>query len=191
MSGCDESERLARMARQSTERQAEQNREMAKLNRQVSENAGQLVEADREARQEMTQLQREIVERDAQCRGELNTLQQHLDRQRQGLEDERRDIAQRRHRDPIIATAITQIGLVLACLLPLLFCIYLLRALRNEEVSNQAVAELLVEELLVKESPLLGSQKSERPAISVERPPELPAAPEDDASDDATDLAPH
>ena len=173
MSGCDEDERLARMAQQSTERQAEQNREMAKLNQQVSENAKQL------------------VERDAQCRSDLNKLQhqvhqaataerQNLDRQRESLESERRDIATKRHRDPIIASAIMQVGLVLACLLPLVFCVYLLRAQRNEEVSEQVVAELLMHELVAEQSPLLGSRNVERAAIGVERTPKLSAASEDE-----------
>ena len=194
-SGCDENQRLAKMAEQSSERQAQQNREMAKLNQQVSENAKQIVTADQEARKEVTQLQREIIERDSECRSELNTMQQQvqqaskeerqgLDRQRENIESERRDIADKRHRDPIIATAIMQVGLVLACLLPLIFCVYLMRALRNEGVSEQAVAELLVEELMAAQSPLLGAGNLERPAIGVERPLKLPATPQDDANDE-------
>ena len=77
--GCSKDERLAQMARQSTGRQAEQNREMAKLNQQVSENARQLVEADQESRKETIQLQRELVQRDTQCRSELNELQKQLE----------------------------------------------------------------------------------------------------------------
>jgi hypothetical protein len=161
------------MAQQSTERQAEQNREMAKLNQQVSENAKQL------------------VERDAQCRNDLNKLQhqvhqaataerQNIDRQRESLESERRDIATKRHRDPVIAAALMQVGLILACLLPLVFCVYLLRAQRNEEVSEQVVAELLMHELVAEQSPLLGSQNVERPALGIERPPKLPAVSEDE-----------
>ena len=73
-----------------------------------------------------------------------------------------------------------QVGLVLACLLPLAFCIYLLRAVRNESVSDQAVAELLVEELMAEQSPLLGLRAVERPALGTERPPTLPAVSEDE-----------
>jgi hypothetical protein len=43
-----------------------------------------------------------------------------FDRQRDGLERERRELAAQRGRDPIVAQAIGAFGIMLACLLPLL-----------------------------------------------------------------------
>ena len=142
--GCDEEEnkRLAEMAERHLERQAEQNRQVTELQREVAEGSRRLVEADAQARQEMVALQREVqVERTE------------VGRQRDLLESERRDLAAKRHLDPVIAAAITNIGLLLACLLPLVLCWYLLGR-RVEPADDQAVAEVLLEDL-VTDRPLL------------------------------------
>ena len=62
------------------------------------------------------------------------------------LEAERKAIAARRHRDPIIANAVTGVGLTLACLLPLVLCWYLLRSVHDEQ-DDAIVTEILIEEL--------------------------------------------
>ena len=109
MLGCDKDQRLAEMARDATQRQAEQNREMAQLNREVAVSNKRLIEGDAQARQEVLQVQRELVERDAVGRQDLNALQREvqaavseerssLDRQHEGLEEERREIAKQRNR---------------------------------------------------------------------------------------------
>jgi len=142
--GCDEEEnkRLAEMAERHLERQAEQNRQVTELQREVAEGSRQLVEADAKARQEMVALQREV-------QAERNEV----GRQRDLLEGERRDLAAKRRFDPIIAAAITNIGMLLACLLPLVLCWYLLGR-RVEPADDQAVAEVLLEDL-VTDRPLL------------------------------------
>lgn len=142
--GCDEEEnkRLAEMAERHLERQAEQSRQVAELQHEVAEGSRRLVEADAKARQEMVALQRA-------AQAERNEV----GRQRDLLEGERRELATTRRLNPIIATAITNLGLLLACLLPLVLC-WLLLQLRMEPADDQAVAEVLLDDL-VADRPLL------------------------------------
>ncbi|MAD80492.1 MAG: hypothetical protein CMJ50_06575 [Planctomycetaceae bacterium] len=144
MIGCDENEnkRLAEMAERHLERQSEQNRRMSELQREVAEGARQLVEADAKAREEMVTLQLAT-----------QTERSEIGRQRDALEDERRNLAAARRLDPIIAAAIANLGLLAACMLPLVLCWYLLHR-RIDPADDQAVAEVLLEDL-VTDRPLL------------------------------------
>jgi len=63
---------------------------------------------------------------------------------REVLEQERKQIAAQRHRDPVLAASIQTVGLVLAALLPLVVCIYVLKQMSRSEPDDGAVAELLV-----------------------------------------------
>lgn len=170
-------DRLQQMAKNSLDRQAEQNEIIAQQSHEVARNTGDMLDADAQARQDVIELQRELVEseatareklleiqhdvaeRDSAGRQELNELQrqtqataaaerQQLDRQREGLESERRQIAQQRQRAPVIAAAITQLGLILACLAPLALAAYLLWVLRHGSDDDAAVTELLVGEIV-------------------------------------------
>ena len=154
--GCDEEEntRLAEMAERHSERQAEQIRQMTELQNQVAEGSRRLVEADAQARQEMVTLQREV-----------QAERTEVGRQRDVLEEERRDLAAKRRLDPIVAAAITNAGILLACLLPLVLCWYLLHR-RAEPVDDQAVAEVLLEDL-VTDRPLLLPRPENFPAIGL------------------------
>ena len=87
-----------------------------------------------------------------------------IDALRDQLEDDRRDIAAQRHRDPLIAAAITNIGLILACLLPLVLCVVILRSLRNPVADEEALTEFLVHEI-VADQPLLLSTEPRTPAL--------------------------
>ena len=151
--GCneDENKRLADMAEKNLDRQAEQNRQMSELQHEVAQGTRLLVEADAKAREEMLALHRDF-----------QTERAEIGRQRDSLEDERRAIASQRHLAPIIAAAITNTGLLLACLLPLALCWYLLHR-RVEPADDGAVAEILLEDL-VAERPLL-SRTDNQPAI--------------------------
>ncbi len=144
MIGCDKNEnaRLAQMADEHLQRQAEQNRQMTELHREVAEGSRQLVEADAKARQEMVAAQRQ-----------LQTEHAKVGQQRDALENERREIALQRHREPIIAAAVLNVGLLLACLLPLMLCWRLLHG-KVEPADDQVVAEALIEDL-VRHEPLL------------------------------------
>ena len=84
--GCEEDdERLAQYAEQSTRQQAGQNREMTQLNREVAQSHKELVGLQHD----------------------LEGQQVAVNHQRDQLESERREIAKHRHRDPIIAAAIS------------------------------------------------------------------------------------
>jgi hypothetical protein len=83
---------------------------------------------------------------------------------RDELEQERKQIAEQRHRDPIIASSIQTIGLIVACLLPLLVCVYVLRQMNRSDPDDATVAELLVLELVSDEPRLLPGPVL-RPAI--------------------------
>lgn len=133
--GCQtESERLAVLSQEHTRRQAEQSLKMAELQEQVTAGSRALVEADAKARSEIIGLQRDIQSERAA-----------IGQQRDQLEAERKQLADERHTAPIIAEAITKIGLLLACLLPLLVCIRLLIS-QGHPIDDQAIWQILLDE---------------------------------------------
>jgi len=135
--GCpSESDRVAEVARKAAREQAKQNERMAQVEQEVAEAHKRLVEGEAKARGEMVALQRD-----------LQKAQAEVGEQRDSLEAERREMAAQRGRDPIIASAIECVGVVLACLLPLLVCIYMLRALRDSSDDDSAVTEILIQDL--------------------------------------------
>ena len=142
--GCGETDpRVVQVAMESTRRQAEQNRQMGELQQHVAEGTKQLVDADAQSRQQLAELQRE-----------LRTDQAEVSRQRDALESERKAIATERRWDSVLGTSIYAGAGLLACLLPLLLCGWLLHATRDKQGTDEALAELLVEEL-VTDRPLL------------------------------------
>src|SRR5580704_2691900 len=141
--GCSSGdERLVELSRQSADRQAEQNRLVETNNRQVLEATDKLVEADAKSRTEHIELHRQI---EAERSG--------VNQQRDALEQERRQIAQERNRDPIVADSILSVGGLIAAILPLVVCLLLLRGLFHKS-DQEALAEVLVEDL-VSRQPLL------------------------------------
>jgi hypothetical protein len=162
--GCSSSDdRLIDLSQKSTDRQAEQNRLVEANDRQVIEATNRLVEADAKSRTENLALHRQIeVERAA------------VNQQRDALEQERRQIAAERNRDPIIAESIQLAAGLIAAVLPLLVCLYLLRGLFDKP-DQDALAELLIEDL-VSRQPLLGNSA----ALNLPETggnPRLPAGP--------------
>ena len=120
--------------------------ERAQVNRsqaQVAEASRQLVEADAKARTETIALQRE-----------LQQGQDDLGRQRDQLENDRRQYADQRSRDPIVANTILDVGTIFACLLPLALCIFLVLGLRDKSQTDSDLADVLVQEI-VSDDPLL------------------------------------
>jgi hypothetical protein len=153
--GCSEDERLGQYAQQSVQQQAKQNQYIARQSeavaqqsQELAEAAHRMVEADAKSRQELVQAQREL-------NGELQAERESLDRQREDMEQERRHIADTRHRDPIVAAAITTVGALVACLMPLLVCYIVLRGLADQQADADACVELLATELVAEESWLL------------------------------------
>ena len=91
----------------------------------------------------MADLQREV-------QAERSTIGQ----QRDQLEEERRDLAAQRRLDPILAAAIANTGLLLACVLPLFVCLYLLQR-RVEPADDQLVIEVLLEDFTASKPQIL------------------------------------
>ncbi len=121
--------------------------ERAQVNRsqaQVAEASRQLVQADANARTETIAMQRD-----------LQKGQDELGRQRDQLENDRRQYADQRNRDPIIANTILDVGMILACLLPLALCIFLVLSLRDKSQSDSDLADVLVQEVVSDEPFLL------------------------------------
>lgn len=135
--GCSsDDQRLIEVSRQSLDRQAEQNRLVTTNNQQVIDATGKLVEADAQARRENIQLQHEI-----------QSERSGINQQRDHLEQEHRQIAEQRGRDPIIAESIqSAVGLIVAAL-PLVVCLFVLRGLFHKS-DDEAMADVLVEELV-------------------------------------------
>jgi hypothetical protein len=143
--GCKSNDdRLVDLAREHAARQAETQRQMTDLQKQVAAASRQLVESDAKAREEVTALQHD-----------LRADQAAIGRERDQMEAERREIAAQRHRDPIVAAVILDIGIILACALPLALGVYVLRSACRAGESDSAVAELLVQELVASEPRLL------------------------------------
>jgi hypothetical protein len=148
------------MAEKHLDRQAEQNRQMSELQRQVAEGANRLVEADAKAREDLVALQRELQADHAA-----------VGHQRDQLEVERRELAAKRRLDPIVAAALSNVGLLLACVLPLALCWYLLHP-RVQPADDQAIAEILLQDL-VSDQPLLLPPMEANRAISIANEPSL------------------
>jgi hypothetical protein len=173
--GCRESndDRLVGMAQEHAARQAEQNRQVAELHKQLAEGSRQLVEADARAREELTVLQHD-----------LRADRAEVGRQRDQLEAERRQIAEQRNCDPLIAAAILHVGLVLACLLPLAFGVYVLWSPRRRGDSDDTLVELLIEEV-VADRPPIGLRDSTPPLAPPSALIEAPSEVDQDVGDAA------
>ena len=133
--GCenDENRRLADMSERHEQRQAEQNRNAAELHRKVVE------------------LQRDVqAERAA------------IGQQRNRLESERQSIASERRWDSLVAAAITNVGLLLACSLPLALA-WLLLARPPDSGDERAVVEIMLDDLTAKQPLLLYRSDEDSP----------------------------
>ena len=161
----DENARVAELATQQLERQADQNRRMSELQQEVASGSRELVEADAQARREMTTLQREI-----------QTERSEIGHQRDQLEAERREIADSRNRDPIIAAAITRVAFVVVSLLPLFIC-WLLLQQKVEPADKNEITELLLDELVSAEPRLVPSATSKPDKRRLSDLPQSPDTP--------------
>lgn len=147
LAGCGSNDdRLVNMAQEHEKRQAEQSQQMARMQHEVAEGARKLVEEDAKAREALTTMQ-DKLRSDAAVIGQ----------QRDALEADRREIAAQRNRDPVIAATIMQVGLYVACLLPLVLAGYLVYAMRYTASQDDAiVAEFLVTDIVAEHPLLLG-----------------------------------
>jgi hypothetical protein len=96
---------------------------------------------------------------------QLNQQQVSIAAGRDQLEKDRRLIAQQRFRDPILAAAVQNVGLIIACTLPLIVCIFVIKRMSSREPDDAAVAELLVYELTSDRPRLLPGPSLRPPAL--------------------------
>ena len=150
--GCSSSDdRLVRHVAESNRQQAQQNSEMAKLHQEVASGTSRLVVAVTESRKEMV------------------AMESDLQKQRTQLDNERRSIANERHRESLLAPVVSSVGLMLVAALPLVLCWYLLHGLRTPD---EDVSEVLIQNL-AREQLALPTPPSDRQHIEQESPPAL------------------
>ena len=152
MVGCGESpdmrdQRLAEFARHSMNEQQKQNARIADQSKAVVDESHQLAKAAKELVNLDAQARRELLAAQSELTSQLSQQQSVVDAKRDELEQERREIAGRRNRDPIIASAIKHTGLILGCLAPLAVCAFVIRQMQAQEPDHAAVADLLIQEL--------------------------------------------
>jgi len=129
-SGCDNgSSQVAQVAQEAARRQAEQNQEMAHLNRDVAEGTKRLVEGQAAADQHW------------------QTTEQKIHEQQDQLEAERRQQADTRQHDSLLAPVMWSVGVLVVCCLPLLICWQLLTGL-SKETQEAAITQILIDEMV-------------------------------------------
>lgn len=161
--GCNQQDQLVRqMASEAMAEQGEQNRAMAALNRDVAFATRRIAEEQAKTRQAYVDAQEQLQKQRIE-----------LDQRLEGLDEERRQIARERHRDPIIAAAIFQLGLIVACLSPLVLCWALLHGDRSDS-SETELNELLVEDLVAEHPRLLPRPQEQPKELPEHRKPEDP-----------------
>jgi hypothetical protein len=144
--GCESQDgRLAQQTQEADARQAAQNQALARL---VAEQQNMQNQIERE-------------------RGRL-------DQQRAALDDERREMAAAKVRDPIVADALIGAATLIACGLPLVLAYFVLRGAQTAASDDAALGELLVQELVADEPLLLPRPLA--PAIEQQLPQADPPA---------------
>ena len=153
IAGCNSSDdqfALQSMAnqRQQNELIANQSAAVTQESSHVAEGAKELVARDAQARQELIRAQTQAHEQQQEERASI-------DRQREALDGERRDIAETRVRDPIVGAAIQCAIELFACLSPLVLAAYALRQLGRANSTPVELGELLLNELASSQPTLL------------------------------------
>ena len=177
-------ERLIELGERANARQQAQNETIARQTEKTAELSQGFIDAETKARKELLALQQQIVDADAQSRADLQSIHEQIverdaedrreldelhpqahasiaartqviDRERDLMEEERRQIAAERARAPVVAEAVKFVGGLIVCLVPLVVVIYLLRCLRSSGEADSAVIEVLVEELVAERPRLL------------------------------------
>ena len=136
-------DRLVQLSEQSSARQAEQNQQIARQSREVTAAVHDLVAADAKARDDLLKAQKSLQQ-------DIQAERTRLDARRSQLDRDAADLVAAEQREPLVAAAITALGILLACLLPLLLCGYLLRVLASDPGSDE-LATVLTYELIAAE----------------------------------------
>ena len=136
MIGCSESERIAEIAVESADRQAQQNEQMAELHKELAEGSKRLVESDAQAREDLISLQHKLQDE-----------QTEVARQRDVLEIERKDIARQRRTESGLPTIINGSVMALLAIAVFGFCWYLLFGLQHRDDTDSVLNDLLITEM--------------------------------------------
>jgi hypothetical protein len=168
VSGCGRppDERLADFAQQSMAEQRKQNDRIADQSQAVVEESHQLAETAKALVEHDAEARRELIAAQTEMTSQLNEQQSAIQLGHQRLEQDRREIAEQRHRDPIVAAVIQDFGLAIACLLPLLVAVLVIRQMHSQEPDHAAIVELLTLELTSEEPRLLAGATVTRRALS-------------------------
>lgn len=161
-------ERLAEFAQQAVAEQRKQNDRIADQSQAVVEESHQLAQAAKELVKRDAEARRELIGAQKELTTQLNEQQSAIHIGHQQLEQDRHEIAEHRHRDPVIAAVIQNVGLTLACLLPLLVAVFVIRQMQSQEPDHAAVAELLTRELTSDEPLLLPRPMSRHATLNHE-----------------------
>lgn len=180
-------QRLADFAKHSTEQQARQNETMAKQSQAVVEESQKLAEAAQQLVQSDAKARTDMIAAQERLASQLDQQRATVDTGRDQLEAERKQLAAQRHREPIVAASIQTVGLIVAALLPLIVCIYVIRQMCRAEPDDGAVAELLVAELTT-DQPVLLPGPVLRPALEHHACRRLPDEPAPDVQPDAANM---
>jgi len=130
ISGCEnDTSQVAQVTQEAATRQAEQSLEMAHLNHEVAAGSKRLVEGQANAAQQW------------------QTMEQKIHEQQDHLEAERRQQADTRQRDSLLAPILWTTGALLLCCLPLLVCWQLLTGLATE-TQEATITQLLLDEMI-------------------------------------------
>ena len=166
--GCGRSpdERLADFAERTMSEQIKQNDRMADQSQAVVEESHQLAETAKELVEHDAEARRELIAAQQELTSQLNGQQTVIHAGHQQLEQDRCEIAEQRHRDPIIAAVIQDFGLFIACLLPLVVAVFVIRQIQSQEPDHAAVDELLILEMTADEPRLLPGPMSQRHALT-------------------------
>jgi hypothetical protein len=148
-------ERLIELGERANARQQAQNEVIAGHSAKTAELSQSFIDSEAQARQDLLELQQQLVDADAEARKDSQSIHEQIDlrdsdgrreldelhrqahasiagrtkaidRQRDLLEQERRQIAAERARAPVVAEAVKFVGGLIVCSLPLVVVIHLL-----------------------------------------------------------------
>jgi hypothetical protein len=135
--GCtSRDEAIAQLAAESAAQQARQSEQVAHASANLTAGAQKLAESSGRSQESLIALQREL-------QAEQATIGQHRD----ALALERMELAREQRTAPVVAMALQQLGLWLACLLPLILAWLVLRGSVVND-ADQALADMLIEDLV-------------------------------------------
>ena len=165
-------QRLVDLAKESMARQAQQNQHIARQSQSIVQESQKLAAAAEQLVTHDAKARQELVAAHDRLNPQLNQQRAAIDAGRDQLELERRQLAQQRHRDPIVAAAIQNVGLIVACLLPLIVAVFVIRQMRSDEPDDAAIAQLLVHELTSDQPRLLPGPSLRPPALEHQAGPD-------------------